>query len=265
MIKYTEKFPQLSRPLGQLSRYKIFPETTRQRNRFVVPQPNNPTWRKNQLASSMSLLGLVPDYGSDSSSSSESDDEETRVEGCSTNSGGNKNTGNEPMEPLMPLPLPTLDLKTDSVSNTKELNQRTYQTSSVFFNPFLAEEQKKLSVLEKHVQLSEGKSEEDKHKSKKICFKFQKGRCRLGDRCKFSHDLVVTGTPSSKPEKPREPSLVPSVSNSGTRYEPDEEEEAWEQKKKKRKPGVNDSLVPPKRAMAAYEKQRLNDKPWSQS
>ena len=213
----------------------------------------------------MSLLGLVPDYGSDSSSSSESDEGETRLEGCSTNSGGNINTDNESKESQLPLPLPTLDLKTDSTPSAKELNQRTYQTSSVFFNPFLAEEKKKLSVLEKHVQLSEGKSEEDKHKSKKICFKFQKGRCRLGDRCKFSHDLVATGTPSSEPEKPREPSLASCVSTPGAKYEPDEDEEAWEQKKKKRKPGVTDSLVPPKRAMAAYEKQRLNDKPWSQS
>ena len=209
----------------------------------------------------MSLLGLVPDYGSDSSSSSESDEEETKLEGCSTNSGSNKNTDNDQMP--LPLPLPKLDLKTDSAPNTKELNQRTYQTSSVFFNPFLAEEKKKLSVLEKHVQLSEGKTEEDKHKSKKICFKFQRGRCRLSDRCKFSHDLEATGTPSSEPEKPREPGLAPSISTSGTRYEPDEEEEAWEQKKKKRKSGVTDSLIPPKRAMAAYEKQRLNDKPWS--
>ena len=209
----------------------------------------------------MSLLGLVPDYGSDSSSSTESDEEETKLEGFSANPGGNKHN----KQPQVPLPLPTLDLKTDSVPNTKELNQRAYQTSSVFFNPFLAEEKKKLSVLEKHVQLSESKSEEDNHKSKKICFKFQKGQCRLGDRCKFSHGLVANELPNSEPEKPREPSLAPSISTTGTRYEPDEEEEAWEQKKKKRKSGVTDSLVPPKRAMAAYEKQRLSDKPWSMS
>lgn len=213
----------------------------------------------------MSLLGLVPDYGSDSSSSSESDEEETKLEGSTRNSSDNKNVDNEPKKPQMPLPLPTLNLKADSASNTKELNQRAFQTSSVFFNPFLAEEKKKLSVLEKHVQLSEGKSEEDKHKSKKICFKFQKGRCKLGDRCKFSHGMADTGAMNSETEKPREPSLAPSISTSGARYEPDEEEESWELKKKKRKSGVTDSLVPPKRAMSAYEKQRLNEKPWSQS
>ena len=226
----------------------------------------DPRWRTDQLTSSMSLLGLVPDYGSDSSSSSESDEEETKLKGTTVNSSGNINADNEPKKPQIPLPLPTLDLKADiSASNSKELNQRAYQTSSVFFNPFLAEEKKKLSVLEKHVQLSEGKSDEDKHKSKKICFKFQKGRCRVGDRCKFSHGMAESGATNTETEKPREPSLAPSISTSGTRYEPGEEEESWEPKKKKKKPGVTDSLVPPKRAMVAYEKQRLNDKPWSQS
>lgn len=214
----------------------------------------------------MSLLGLVPDYGSDSSSSSESDDDETNLEGSARNSIDDKNAGSE-RTPQIPLPLPSLDLKANSSSDTKEVNQRTYQTSSVFFNPFLAEEKKKLSVLEKHVQLSEVKVEEDKYKSRKnICFKFQKGRCRLGDRCKFSHGTADTRAPtSSETEKPKVPSFTPSISTSRTRYEPDEDEESWELKKKKRKPGITDTLVPPKRSMAAYEKQRLNDKPWSQS
>ena len=211
----------------------------------------------------MSLLGLVPDYGSDSSSSSESDEEESKLEGSGT-SFNDKNAGKEEGKPQIPLPLPTLDVKTDGASSPKEINQRAYHTSSVFFNPFLAEEKKKLSVLEKHVQLSEGKSEKDEQKSKKICFKFQKGRCRLGDRCKFSHGMADTGASISETENPREPSLTPSISTTGTRYEPDEEEERWEPTKKKRKPGVTNSLVPPKRAMAAFEKQRLNDKPWTQ-
>lgn len=217
----------------------------------------------------MSLLGLVPDYGSDSSSFSESEEDEKNLEGSARDDGGSihaENKAKEPQNAQIPLPLPTLDLSKNSTSNTNELNQRTYQTSSVFFNPFLAEEKKKLSVLEKHVQLSESKAEEDnKRKKKQICFKFQKGRCRLGDKCKFSHGMATEAS-SSEPEKPREPSLAPSFSNAAANYEPDEDEESWElKKKKKRKQGVTDSLVPPKRAMAAYEKQRLSEKPWSQS
>jgi len=216
----------------------------------------------------MSLLGLVPDYGGDSSSSSESDDDGNNPEGSTKGTGESKFADNrvkEPQNTQIPLPLPTLDLSKTTPSGTKELNQRTYQTSSVFFNPFLAEEKKKLSVLEKHVQLTESKPEEDNKRKKQICFKFQKGRCRLGDKCKFSHGMA-TGTPAFESEKPRDPSVAPSHTNVATSYEPDEDEESWElKKKKKRKPGVTDSLVPPKRAMAAYEKQRLNDKPWSQS
>ena len=216
----------------------------------------------------MSLLGLVPDYGSDSNSSSESDQEENNVDESKNDSCDSKPTNNKPSElqhAQIPLPLPTLDLNKSSTSSTKDLNQRTYQTSSVFFNPFLAEEKKKLSVLEKHVQLSESKTEDDNKRKKQICFKFQKGKCRLGDKCKFSHGLA-TAVPSPGPEKPKELSIATSFSNKATGYEPDEDEESWEpQKKKKRKAGVTDSLIPPKLAMAAYEKQRLNDKPWSRS
>ena len=214
----------------------------------------------------MSLLGLVPDYGSDSSSSSGSDEEESKECESSTSINDN-NSGNKGGEAQIPLPLPSLDVSTDSCSSrsaSKELNQRAYKTSSVFFNPFLAEEKKKLSVLEKHVQLSEGKSEKDEQKSKKICFKFQKGRCRMGDRCKFLHG-IDSGSVNPGAEKPREPSLAATISTAGTRYEPDEGEERWEPSKKKRKSGVTDSLVPPKRALAAFEKQRRDDKPWTQS
>lgn len=228
----------------------------------------NPIWRTNQVTDSMSLLGLVPDYSSDSNSSSQSDHEENNLGEARKDSGDSKYANNKPNEQQnlqIPLPLPTLDLTEGSSSGTKDLNQRTYQTSSVFFNPFLAEEKKKLSVLEKHVQLSESKTEEDNKRKKQICFKFQKGRCRLGDKCKFSHGLA-TDVPSSEPEKPKELNIAPSFSNTAAGYEPDEDEESWEpQKKKKRKAGVTDSLIPPKLAMAAYKKQRLNDKPWSRS
>lgn len=225
-----------------------------------------PIWRTDQFADSMSFLGLVPDYGSDSSSSSESEQDEGNLDQSKRDSNGNKQTNVQPKDTQhgqMPLPLPTLDLKETSTLDTKDRNQRAYQTSSVFFNPYLAEEKKKLSVLEKHVQLSESKTEEDNKRKKQICFKFQKGRCRLGDKCKFSH-VLATDNSSSEHGKTKELSIVPSLSNAATSYEPDEDEESWDlQKKKKRKTGVTDSLVPPKRAMAAYEKQRLDDRPWS--
>ncbi|XP_022790641.1 uncharacterized protein LOC111330108 isoform X1 [Stylophora pistillata] len=216
----------------------------------------------------MSLLGLVPDYGSDSSSSSESDEEESKVSE-SGRSINEQNSGNKEGKAQIPLPLPSFDVSTHicssrSLSASKELNQRAYQTSSVFFNPFLAEEKKRLSVLEKHVQLSEGKSEKDEQKSKKICFKFQKGRCRMGDRCKFSHG-IGSGSLNPETEQPREPSLAATISTTETRYEPDEDEERWEPTKKKRKSGVTDSLIPPKRALASFEKQKRDDKPWTPS
>lgn len=213
----------------------------------------------------MSLLGLVPDYGSDSSSSSESDGEESNLDVQIRTPDHGKYANDklkEPQNTQISLPLPKLDLKESSTLSTKDLNQRTHQTSSIFFNPYLAAEKQKLSALEKHVQLSETKTEEGNKRNKQVCFKFQKGRCRQGDKCKFSHGTI--NVPSANLEKSKEPSIKPSHCNVAASYEPDEEEDSWEpQKKKKKKIGVTDSLVPPRRALEAFAKQKLGGKPWS--
>lgn len=59
-------------------------------------------------------------------------------------------------------------------------------TSSVFVNPFQQAEQAKLGILEKHVRLTEAAPR--KPASKQVCFKFRKGTCHLGTRCRFFHD-----------------------------------------------------------------------------
>ena len=211
----------------------------------------------------MSLLGLVPDYGSDSSSSSESDDDESNLDDQRRDPDHGKCANDklkEPQNTQIPLPLPKLDLKESSNLSTKDLNQRTQQTSSIFFNPYLAAEKQKLCALEKHVQLSETKTEDGNKRNKQVCFKFQKGRCRQGDKCKFSHGTV--NVPSANLEKSKEPSITPSHCNAAARYELVEDEDSWgPQKKKMKKIGVTDSLVPPRRALEAFAKQKLSGKP----
>ena len=211
----------------------------------------------------MSLLGLLPDYGSDSSSSSESGEDESNLDDQRRDPDHGKCANDklkEPQNTQIPLPLPKLDLKESSTLSTKDLNQRTQQTSSIFFNPYLAAEKQKLCALEKHVQLSETKTEEGNKRNKQVCFKFQKGRCRHGDKCKFSHGTV--NVPSANLEKSKEPSITPSHCNAAASYEPVEDEDSWgPQKKKMKKIGVTDSLVPPRRALEAFAKQKLSGKP----
>lgn len=212
----------------------------------------------------MSLLGLVADYGDESSSSSESEDESSGDD--KSNNVEGKSVDQEQAE--NPLPLPNLDISKSapgSSSRGSELTQRATQSSSVFYNPFLAEEKKKLSVLEKHVQLSNIKEPTKSRQSKsKICFKFQKGKCRFGDKCKFSHGDPTSAVPSGTETKPSRVNPSPTYASQVAGYTP-EPEDIWETKKlaKKHKSGVTDSLVPPKRSLNAYGKQQATERPWS--
>ncbi|EDO32026.1 predicted protein [Nematostella vectensis] len=205
----------------------------------------------------MSLLGLVPDYGDDSSSSDSENDEEQ------TPSTVNQNTSSSCLnsEVETPLPLPELDVGKKTSSLPSELKSRAFESSSVFYNPYLVKEKERLSVLEKHVQLSE-QAPTLKGK-KRVCWKFQKGKCRFGEKCKFVHNTIPVGATSAN--EPDSETAAPHTSVRTLRYTPNEEETQWEEKKsKKRRVGVTDSLVPPKRAVKAYEQQKVRERPWMQ-
>ena len=215
----------------------------------------------------MSLLGLQ-DYDSESSDfSDKSSSEEERHDFPDSNGDkcGDKSTvTNETTAPNLPLPLPNLEVnKTATLASRDEFQERTFKTSSVFYNPYLAEEKKKISALEQHVHLTKSASEQDsqrKEKKKNICWKFQKGKCKFGDRCKFSHDVGNNQLTSEQ----RSSLLTPVISRPSRKLEPDvdEDDEDAKARARKRKVGVTDSLVPPKRSLQAYERQKSAERPW---
>lgn len=209
----------------------------------------------------MSLFGLI-DYEGSSSSSSESD-EETATEKSSASKLG-KNSVNDVEEDgeKLVLPSPLLEPSEPS-SSSKEFATRTYQQTSIFYNPFKAEEKRKLDVLEKHVQLT--KSVPSSNNKKRICFKFQKGKCRFGDNCRFAHatNIIKPETITQNNDATKAPGEDSHISRTEIPYNPENEEDVWEEAKpKKRRVGVTDSLVPPKKAMKAYEQQKSKEKPW---
>lgn len=129
--------------------------------------------------------------------------------------------------------------------------------SSVFANPFKERAEQKLSVLQKHVPLT-CHARPTHIGGKRVCVAYRKdGRCRFGIRCKFAHD-------SDLQQNTAEPSV--SDSNHGATHTPacresaveggGEDEEENRSSRKKHRVGVSDSLIPPKRALKQYAKQR---------
>lgn len=133
--------------------------------------------------------------------------------------------------------------------------------SSVFANPFKERAELKLSALQKHVPLT-SHARPSHIGGKKVCVAYRKnGRCRFGIRCKFAHD-------SDLQQNVSEPTASDSDSNnavvhtaggreSAVERERDGDEEK-QNRRKKHRVGVSDSLIPPKRALKQYAMQRDN-------
>lgn len=187
----------------------------------------------------MSLLGLL-DYEDSSPSSSDSGEDTT--EDLVVNQFGNSSQ--------IPENVKTLDLPSAILEPTDSSSSRTFQESSVFYNPFKAEEKKKLDLLEKHVQLSNVTT--PPKRNKRICYKFQKGKCRFGDKCRFAHNVTVKTNAQDNQDADNQL----QASHETSLFEEDQNIQTI--KPKKRKVGVSDSLIPPKRAMKAFYEQKGN-------
>lgn len=114
-------------------------------------------------------------------------------------------------------------------------------------NRFAQEEKAKTALYEKHVKMTE-----DKCSSQAPCFKFRKGACRKGDKCRFSHDLGFQA-PGYVPETPdysdaviESPSPIAPVLPST-----------------KKRPGVTNTLMPAKKAKTNLAHQRARERPWT--
>ncbi|XP_053714038.1 uncharacterized protein si:ch211-113e8.11 [Synchiropus splendidus] len=128
-------------------------------------------------------------------------------------------------------------------------------SSSVFANPFKAQAEQKLSALQKHVPLTL-QSKPSQIGGKKMCVSYRRdGRCRFGIKCKFAHDsdLQTALTASDGRSSLSNETPPQAVSGEGGGSEETEEDA---QRAKKRKAGLSNTLIPPKRAMKQLAMQR---------
>ncbi|XP_070572029.1 uncharacterized protein [Ptychodera flava] len=235
----------------------------------------------------MASMALVADYGASSSDSDQDEGEEAVFKSCVktdqleavsrtyqggvnllTNSSDSDESENDdevtpsPVESQEKLPLPDI-FSTSSGDSSKQRS-----SSSIYANPFKDQEDAKTSILEQHVKLSTVERQEAKQK--KVCYKFLKGKCRFGDKCKFVH----SGGGGSSISSGRGPVLkfapagtaanAMQFDNEAFNNSAGDDEDVLQNQKRKRA-GLGNTLVPPKKAMKAYNKQQRDERPWMNS
>lgn len=145
--------------------------------------------------------------------------------------------------------------------------------SSVFTNPFKEQADERLSVLQKHVPLTL-QARPAEIGGKKMCIAYRKdGRCRFGSRCKYAHDSdlqnssVTSAAPHGGPETnsdqtspTRAPPQTDDCQTPPLQTEEQDMDKLDDGRIKKRRVGLSQTLIPPKRALKQYEVQRQKDR-----
>lgn len=144
--------------------------------------------------------------------------------------------------------------------------------TSVFVNPFEEAEQAKNQILEKHVKLTQAAPKKPAHQP--ICWKFKKGKCHMGKNCRFFHD-PENRTLDENVQTEKSTSVLPSnhqvyhpnayfdARRRPLEQEPVDEDNYMAGRNKKKRFGVTDHLLPPKKAFESLQKQREMERPWT--
>ncbi|XP_047988199.1 uncharacterized protein LOC125227862 [Leguminivora glycinivorella] len=187
-------------------------------------------------------MNALLDYGTSSSGSSDEDNEETPDEKPTEDAS----------KPKLPKPA---------------LGESSLQTS-VFSNPFVEAELAKAAILEKHVKMVPGKDNTQMINGKKICWNYRKGRCRFGHNCKYAHDSDIQKSAEElQAEKQKLKTVVCEGSGTMSSVPPpqmvlDNEEDTWEgeaDRRKMKRPGLSQGLVPGKKVIKMYKEQKIRD------
>lgn len=153
--------------------------------------------------------------------------------------------------PKTPLPTPSF-LK----HNTQSGN---IPKGSVFINPYIQAENEKQAILEKHVKMVETKDNVKVINGKKICWNYRKGKCRFGHNCMYAHDSDLQKSAQQLEAENQVQQTVLCQSQKVPQPSVQElkqiQSEAVLNQKRKR-PGLTQGLVPGKKVMKEYLKQR---------
>jgi len=155
-----------------------------------------------------------------------------------------------------PLPAPQLEKLPLPNFGTK--------ANSVFSNPYVEAEKAKQALLEKHVKMIPTRDDIKEINGKQICWNYRKGRCRFGHNCKFAHDSDLFQGKSGGADnqlKDRAPVQAAQPDESVIEAESEISQEGQIPNRKKR-PGLSQTLIPGKKVLKMYKRQRDKDSSW---
>uniref|UniRef100_A0A1A8J770 Si:ch211-113e8.11 n=1 Tax=Nothobranchius kuhntae TaxID=321403 RepID=A0A1A8J770_NOTKU len=164
-----------------------------------------------------------------------------------------------PLSSALVFPPPSLGPPTPIKLPSPSLNASS--GSSVFTNPFKAQAEQKLSALQKHVPLTM-QARPSQIGGKKVCVSYRKnGRCRFGIKCKFAHDSDLQTPATASDTHPGVNEDTPSAhSGGGGALNTKQEPKRSEQQQTKKRVGLSNTLIPPKRALKQYTMQRERER-----
>ena len=132
--------------------------------------------------------------------------------------------------------------------------------TSVFTNPFAEAEKAKSAILEKHVKMTPTLDDTKMINGRKICWNYRKGRCRFGHNCTFAHDsdLHRSATELEAIRTPQETIICQTQYNGQVAVNDEEEvdQENNQTHKRKKRPGLSQTLVPGKKVLKIYKAQQ---------
>ncbi|KAH0553270.1 putative uncharacterized protein DDB_G0272194 [Cotesia glomerata] len=227
------------------------------------------------------MTSLVADYGTSSGSESDSegvkiipkvanddedddDDDEDEDEDDITETNqhdDDSNIKNSYNNNKLPLPTP-------------DFNATPTLKTSVFTNPFVEAEKAKSAILEKHVKMTPTLDDTKMINGRKICWNYRKGRCRFGHNCTFAHDsdLHRSAAELEAIRTPQETVICQTHFNNQKIYylnsdhddnskDNDNDDDEIDQEnnqmvKRKKRPGLSQSLIPGKKVLKMYKAQQ---------
>ncbi|XP_044734278.1 uncharacterized protein LOC123296733 [Chrysoperla carnea] len=125
-------------------------------------------------------------------------------------------------------------------------------STSIFTNPFIEEENAKQAILEKHVKMVNTRENVKTINGKKICWNYRKGRCRFGTKCTFAHDSDLQKTNEDIHDEQQNVQQQ-NVLVKNQIVAPENPILKTDNKVKKKRPGLTQGLVPGKKVMKMYK------------